>query len=244
MALTMSDPRVKVQLFRFIDALPTLTTPRSVRRHLDEYLGEAAGPSRVDPAADGDGAAGGRSGRGPGGPRPVRLDPDGPPVHRRLDARRGDRDRPRPPPRGSPSPPTSWARRSSPRPRPTPTSRPAWTSSAGSPGRWPPSPRSRRSTATTGPIPRANLSLKLTSLTPRFDALHAETTAARVLARLRPILRAAREVGAFVNVDMEQYAHKDLTYAIFRSALDEPEFRDWPDAGIVAQAYLPEARAT
>ena len=78
-------------------------------------------------------------------------------------------------------------------------------------------PRSRSSTATTtAPIPRVNLSLKLTSLTTQFDALHAETTTERVLARLRPILRTAREVGAFVNVDMEQYAHKDLTYAIFK----------------------------
>ena len=33
-----------------------------------------------------------------------------------------------------------------------------------------------------GPIPRANLSLKLTSLTARFDALHAETTPERVAA--------------------------------------------------------------
>ena len=59
--------------------------------------------------------------------------------------------------------------------------------------------------------------------------------------RLRPILRVARENRAFVNVDMEQYAHKDLTYAIFREVLSEPEFRDWADVGIVAQAYLPEA---
>ena len=94
-----------------------------------------------------------------------------------------------------------------------------------------------------GPIPRANLSLKLTSLTARFDALHAEATADRVAARLRPILRTARELGAYVHVDMEQYAHKDLTYAIFRSVLTEPEFRDWPDVGIVAQAYLPETEA-
>ena len=92
-----------------------------------------------------------------------------------------------------------------------------------------------------GPIPRVNLSLKLTSLIPHFDAIHAESTARRVADRLRPILRVAREVGAFVNVDMEQYAHKDLTYAIFRSVLSEPEFRDWPDVGIVSQAYLPEA---
>lgn len=94
-----------------------------------------------------------------------------------------------------------------------------------------------------GPIPRVNLSLKLTSLTARFDALHAEATAPAVLERLRPILRTARELGAYVHVDMEQYAHKDLTFALFRSVLMEPEFRDWPDAGIVAQAYLPETEA-
>ena len=39
---------------------------------------------------------------------------------------------------------------------------------------------------------------------------------------------------------MEQYAHKDLAFAIFRKVLSESEFRDWPDVGIVAQAYLPE----
>ena len=90
--------------------------------------------------------------------------------------------------------------------------------------------------------PRVNLSLKLTSLTPRFDALHDRSTTRRVADRLRSILRVARENRAFVNVDMEQYAHKDLTYAIFREVLSEPEFRDWADVGIVAQAYLPEGR--
>jgi RHH-type proline utilization regulon transcriptional repressor/proline dehydrogenase/delta 1-pyrroline-5-carboxylate dehydrogenase len=94
-----------------------------------------------------------------------------------------------------------------------------------------------------GPIPRANLSLKLTSLTDRFDALHAEKTSRRVAERFRPILRLARSLGAYVHVDMEQYVHKDLTFAIFRSVLSEPEFRDWPDVGIVAQAYLPEAES-
>src|SRR5262249_5293657 len=88
-----------------------------------------------------------------------------------------------------------------------------------------------------------NLSLKLTSLTPRFDALHAETTVGCVAARLRPILREAQRVGAYVHVDMEQYAHKDLTLALFESVLTEPRFRHWPDVGIVAQAYLPETEA-
>jgi RHH-type proline utilization regulon transcriptional repressor/proline dehydrogenase/delta 1-pyrroline-5-carboxylate dehydrogenase len=92
-----------------------------------------------------------------------------------------------------------------------------------------------------GPIPRVNLSLKLTSLTAQFDAMHSETTAERVAARLRPIFQTARSLGAYVHVDMENYAHKDLSYHIFRSVLSEPEFQDWPDVGIVAQAYLPES---
>ena len=38
---TLDDPLVRVQLFRFIDALPALKNPDSVRRHLAEYLAEA-----------------------------------------------------------------------------------------------------------------------------------------------------------------------------------------------------------
>src|SRR5262245_23177434 len=34
MAATLEDPAVRIQLFRFIDALPALKTPESVRRHL------------------------------------------------------------------------------------------------------------------------------------------------------------------------------------------------------------------
>jgi RHH-type proline utilization regulon transcriptional repressor/proline dehydrogenase/delta 1-pyrroline-5-carboxylate dehydrogenase len=41
MEWTMADPAVKVQLFRFIDALPLLTTPVGITRHLREYFAEA-----------------------------------------------------------------------------------------------------------------------------------------------------------------------------------------------------------
>src|SRR5262245_4972023 len=41
MAATLDDPLVRVQLFRFIDALPALKDSETVRRHLVEYLDEA-----------------------------------------------------------------------------------------------------------------------------------------------------------------------------------------------------------
>ena len=89
-----------------------------------------------------------------------------------------------------------------------------------------------------GPIPRVNISVKLSSLYSQFDPIDPAATSRAVRDRLRPILRLARTRGAFVNIDMEQRSYKDLTIRIFQEALDEVEFRDWPDAGVAIQAYL------
>jgi RHH-type transcriptional regulator, proline utilization regulon repressor / proline dehydrogenase / delta 1-pyrroline-5-carboxylate dehydrogenase len=89
-----------------------------------------------------------------------------------------------------------------------------------------------------GPLARVNASIKLSSLYSQFDPLDQAGTAEVVKRRLRPILRLARQRGAFVHFDMEQYAFKDLTIRIFREILSEDEFRDWPDTGIAIQAYL------
>jgi RHH-type proline utilization regulon transcriptional repressor/proline dehydrogenase/delta 1-pyrroline-5-carboxylate dehydrogenase len=92
-----------------------------------------------------------------------------------------------------------------------------------------------------GPIPRVNLSLKLSALYSQFNPLDPAGTGAAVKARLRPLLRTAMEQGAYIHVDMEHYAFKDLTLAIFKEILAEPEFREFADVGIVIQAYLPDA---
>ncbi len=56
--------------------------------------------------------------------------------------------------------------------------------------------------------------------------------------RLLPVYLAAKAAGAFVNLDIEQYAYKDLTLELFKSLLGEPELADYPHLGIVLQAYL------
>src|SRR2546430_7492664 len=43
MEWTMGDPAVKVQLFRFIDALPLLHSSGAITRHLREYFAEVQG---------------------------------------------------------------------------------------------------------------------------------------------------------------------------------------------------------
>lgn len=92
-----------------------------------------------------------------------------------------------------------------------------------------------------GPIPRVNVSLKLSALYSQFQPIDPVGTAEGVKARLRPLLRTAREHGAYLHVDMEQYAYKDLTLDIFKQVLTEDEFRDVADVGIVIQVYMPEA---
>lgn len=92
-----------------------------------------------------------------------------------------------------------------------------------------------------GPIPRLNASIKLSALVSHFNPHDPTGTATEVKQRLRPILTAARELDAYIHVDMENYAVKDLTIEIFQQILMEPDFRDFHDVGIVIQAYQPEA---
>lgn len=92
-----------------------------------------------------------------------------------------------------------------------------------------------------GNVPRVNTSLKLSALYSQFKPIDPIGTAGGVKARLRPLIRAAREHEACLHIDMEHYAYKDLTLAIFCDILMEDEFRDFADIGIVIQAYLPDA---
>jgi RHH-type proline utilization regulon transcriptional repressor/proline dehydrogenase/delta 1-pyrroline-5-carboxylate dehydrogenase len=90
-------------------------------------------------------------------------------------------------------------------------------------------------------IPRVNVSIKLSALDSQFAPIDSEGTIRRVSARLRPVLRAAREHHAFVHIDMEQNDYRELTFEIFRRVMMEDEFRDYADCGIVVQAYLQSA---
>ncbi len=96
--------------------------------------------------------------------------------------------------------------------------------------------------AADGPMPRANISIKLTALDPLFDPVDPDRAYDVIRGRLGPILTRARELGVFVNVDMEAFQYRDMTFWIFKKLLLEPEFRDWTDVGIVVQAYLCDAR--
>lgn len=90
-------------------------------------------------------------------------------------------------------------------------------------------------------VPAVNISVKLTALYSQFEPAAPEHVSREVRQRLGPLLRLARDKGAFVNVDMEQYRFKDAVHQVFADMLLDPEFRQLSDAGIVVQAYLKDA---
>ena len=90
-------------------------------------------------------------------------------------------------------------------------------------------------------FPVVNVSVKISALYSQMNPADPADAIAHLAPRLRPILRRARALGAFINFDMESYAHKNTTLELFRTLFMESEFRDWPHAGIVVQAYLRDA---
>ncbi|MCL1465577.1 L-glutamate gamma-semialdehyde dehydrogenase [Argonema galeatum] len=88
------------------------------------------------------------------------------------------------------------------------------------------------------PLPKVQVSVKITAFYSQFDPLDEKGSQEKVSDRIRILLRRAKELGAAVHFDMEQYAYKDLTLSILKQVLLEDEFRSRTDIGITIQAYL------
>jgi len=94
-----------------------------------------------------------------------------------------------------------------------------------------------------GPIPKVNVSVKVTALYSQIDEAAWDQSLEAVKERLRLVFRKAITNGVFINLDMEQYAHKDFLLKVFADIIQEPEFKSHPHFGIVIQAYLRDSAA-
>ncbi|MBL4809795.1 MAG: proline dehydrogenase family protein [Phycisphaerales bacterium] len=102
----------------------------------------------------------------------------------------------------------------------------------GAASEWPASDRLEKDHL--GGVPRVNVSIKVTSLCALFDPIAPESSIADFMERARPIFEAAHRNGVLINFDMEQYELKDLTLEAFMHACDAVDF----EAGLAMQAYL------
>jgi len=90
-------------------------------------------------------------------------------------------------------------------------------------------------------IPQVQVSVKLTAFYSQFDPLDPQGSKEKVCDPIRTLLRRAKEVGAAIHFDMEQYVYKDITLAILKELLLEEEFRNRSDIGVTIQGYLKDS---
>ncbi|HEV2776090.1 MAG TPA: proline dehydrogenase family protein [Solirubrobacteraceae bacterium] len=95
-----------------------------------------------------------------------------------------------------------------------------------------------------GPLPRANLSVKVSALTPLLRPEAPQRGQRDAAPRLRALLRRAHELGAHLHIDMESLDSREAVLELVLDLLAEPEFADGPSAGVVLQAYLRDSPQT
>jgi proline dehydrogenase len=108
--------------------------------------------------------------------------------------------------------------------------------------KWPARPQLERDSA--GPLPRTNLSVKVSALTPLLRPEAPERGKRDAAERLRGLLRQAKELGAHLHIDTESLDSRDAVLELVLELLAEEEFREGPSAGMVLQAYLRDSPQT
>jgi RHH-type proline utilization regulon transcriptional repressor/proline dehydrogenase/delta 1-pyrroline-5-carboxylate dehydrogenase len=89
-----------------------------------------------------------------------------------------------------------------------------------------------------GHAPKVNISIKPSALYSQAKPTDFEGSVRAILSRLEPIAERAKDVGAFVCIDMEQFRYKEMTLELYRRLRSAPKFRNWPHLGVALQAYL------
>jgi RHH-type proline utilization regulon transcriptional repressor/proline dehydrogenase/delta 1-pyrroline-5-carboxylate dehydrogenase len=86
------------------------------------------------------------------------------------------------------------------------------------------------------------VSIKVSSTVAPHNPWAFDEAVADIVEELKPLFEVAAGAATpkFINLDMEEYKDLDLTIAVFTRLLDRPEFLKL-EAGIVLQAYLPDA---
>ncbi len=86
------------------------------------------------------------------------------------------------------------------------------------------------------------VSVKVSSVISHLSLWAFDEVVDSAVERLMPLYVTAARTGTFINLDMEEYRDLDLTIAVFTRILEDPRLQ-MLEAGIVVQAYLPDALA-
>ncbi len=90
-------------------------------------------------------------------------------------------------------------------------------------------------------LPRANVSVKCSSLYSEVSSYAFRDSVDAIKSRIRPILEAAMQRNVCINLDMEQVDYKDIILTVAEELFSEDEFKNYPYFGLVLQCYLKSA---
>ncbi len=92
-----------------------------------------------------------------------------------------------------------------------------------------------------GSAPKVNLSIKPSAMFSQADSANFEGTVGAILERLTPIYRKVVAMGGFLCIDTEMREYKQIIMEIYKRLRSNPEFKDYPHLGLAMQVYLTSA---
>ena len=90
---------------------------------------------------------------------------------------------------------------------------------------------------------RPGISVKLSALHPRYEAISRERVLAELTPRLLDLARLARAHDLQFTVDAEEADRLELSLEVIAATLDDPSLGGWDDFGLAVQAYQKRALA-
>jgi RHH-type proline utilization regulon transcriptional repressor/proline dehydrogenase/delta 1-pyrroline-5-carboxylate dehydrogenase len=245
MEWSLANPAFKTQMFRFVDVLPSLGSSESVARHVQEYLGdqdlELGGALKWGLRTLGGAGALGAKVVSKGIDSQIRSMAGQFILGRDIGAAQGELAKLR---RtgfastlsllgeviASEREADGYAQRYLDAIRTLTKAAKDWPALGGDAADW-------------GVAPRVNISVKPSSLYSQFRPQAMEAGVAAAKMRLKAICKEAAAHGASICLDMEHRDLKNLTLAVYRALLEDPELEGWPNSGLAMQAYLRETQA-
>lgn len=93
-----------------------------------------------------------------------------------------------------------------------------------------------------GEISPVCISVKLTALYSQCSVLNIKKSVEILSEKLAQIVERAQRYGAILYVDAEDMGNNEIIYAVFREVFSDSRYRSFPYPGIVVQAYAKESR--
>ena len=90
---------------------------------------------------------------------------------------------------------------------------------------------------------RANLSIKLSALSPRYEPLQQQRVIKEISQRLLLLAKQARRAGIFLTLDAEEAYRLQLSLKVFQTVFCDAELDGWSGFGLALQAYQKSAMA-